>query len=240
MKIRKSTVMLLIALVGVIFVIALGAILIHFTPLFKDGPASILETKKVEIVIERGEAFTDLDGNVYETVIIGGKTWLASNFKCRKSRNGSALIKEKDVRGGTLQPAFYVIDQNPSSERETRSVFYNWAGANAVCPKGWHIPSISEWENMLVALNLSLIDVDRKSVSNKLLGKASASGFNALFTGSWDAGKFFDYGNYAAFWSATEYPSDSRDMYLIKIDADGLYQKYFDKRCAFSLRLVKD
>jgi len=240
MKIRKSTVVLLIAFTCVVFVIALGVILIHFTPLFKDGTASNLGTKKVEIVIEHGEAFIDLDGNNYETVIIGGKTWLASNFKCRKSAVGSALIKEKDVRGGTLNPAFYVVDQNPSSERETQSVFYNWAGASAVCPKGWHIPSISEWENMLLDLNLSLGDADTKIVTDKLIGKASSSGFNALFTGSWDAGKFFDYGNYAAFWTATEYPSDSRDMFLIKIDADGLYQKYFDKRCAFSLRLVKD
>lgn len=172
------------------------------------------------------ESFTDADGNVYATVRINGATWLAANFRCTQTPDGQMIPQGRNARGGSTSAAYYRREAAGGGQEETNPVFYNWPGAKAVCPAGWHIPSAKEWEDL----------IGQSSEE----GQGEPSGFKALFAGSWDAGSFFDRGMYAAFWSSTEYPSDSRDMWQFKFAGNAWSKTWLDKRCAFSLRLVKN
>ena len=190
--------------------------------------------------VDASASFTDIEGNVYRTIIIGDQVWMASNFRSGKTAAGIVVPYGRQVRGGTSAPALYVSNQPGNPERENRPVFYNWPGALAVCPTGWHIPTEAEWERLISYLGAPGHGGEGTAAASKATGSGGSSGFDALFTGSWDAGRFFDGGEYAAFWSSTQYPADSRDMWQYKLDGKAWSRTALDKRSAFSLRLIKD
>ncbi len=195
-------------------------------------------TKKVAVV-DPSQA-KDLDANIYETVVLGTQTWLASNFRCTQTPAGGPIEVGSDVQGGSTAPRVYSFVQAGGAGLEANPVLYNWPGAQAACLSGWHIPTEQEWLALLAYLAVDGQGGAGTNTAAKTRGSASPSGFNGLYSGIWDAGTFFDKGAYAAFWTATEYPNDSRDMWEFKLDSQAWSKIAFDKRCAFSLRLIKN
>lgn len=183
----------------------------------------------------------DVDANLYETVVIGSQTWLASNVRCTRTPAGVAIASGLSATPSrTVAYLFTTASTTGGAQAEANPVFYNWAGAQAVCLPGWHIPSEQEWEALDAYLSVEGQGGAGTNVATKLLGSATPSGFDGLLTGYWDPGLSFDRGSYAAYWSSTQYPNDSRDMWQIRLDTQGLRKTYLDKVCGFSVRLVKD
>ncbi|OHD15672.1 MAG: hypothetical protein A2087_10070 [Spirochaetes bacterium GWD1_61_31] len=189
-----------------------------------------------------GEAaeYRDAGGNLYGTVQLGTQVWMTSNYRCAIAGDGTALIKGGDVRGGSIAARYYNFEVAGGEGVETNPVFYNWPGAQAAVPSGWHIPSEAEWETLLAWLALDGQGGPGTDAVAKLLGPDSSSGLDFLYSGSWDAGSFFARGTYASFWTSTQYPRDARDMWQYRFAATGHSKTWLDKRCAFSLRLVRD
>ena len=101
----------------------------------------------------------DRDGRVYKTTKIGNQTWMAENLNY-------------DYNFGSAESFCY---ENSSSNCSKYGRFYTWSAAmdssgkfstkgkgcgngkmcfaknpvRGVCPKGWHLPSIDEWEILL-------------------------------------------------------------------------------------------
>ena len=98
--------------------------------------------------------FTDpRDGNVYDMVTIGTQTWMAENL---------AYLPSVSNSGSSTEPRYHVYgyegtDVNAAkatANYSTYGVLYNFAGAQAAVPAGWHLPSAAEWaalEDYLVA-----------------------------------------------------------------------------------------
>ena len=103
---------------------------------------------------------TDIDGNTYNTVLIGTQVWLKENLKVTKFRNG-------DIIGSTIPVNLNIGELNTTpyqwpydgleSNVEIYGRLYTWHAATdsrGVCPTGWHLPSDSEWttlKNYLIA-----------------------------------------------------------------------------------------
>jgi uncharacterized protein (TIGR02145 family) len=102
----------------------------------------------------------DIDGNTYNTVLIGTQCWTKSNLKVTKYNDGTAI--PLDASGGSTgngagetwstQPAgAYCILSNESSTGTNASNYgflYNWYAATdpkKICPAGWHVPSEAEY-----------------------------------------------------------------------------------------------
>lgn len=92
---------------------------------------------------------TDIDGNVYKTVKIGKQTWMAENLRVTKYNNGTPVPKMKMDTMVDNKVDYYKVD---SSANKYFGNFYNYAvviGNNNVCPTGWHVPELTEWEELI-------------------------------------------------------------------------------------------
>ena len=115
-------------------------------------------SSSVEIVTDNC-AFTDSrDDQEYKCVTIGNQTWMASNLNYA-GENGD--IGNLERTNYSLPPA--------TTYSAAYGRLYTWEEAKPICPAGWHLPSIGEWEE--------LIDFVGKEVAGKKL-KAKADDWN--------------------------------------------------------------
>lgn len=119
---------------------------------------------------------TDIDGNVYTTVTIGGQTWMAENLKVTRYANGTAIPNITNNRDwanlgdNNTDKAYSYQNNNANSEANMYGALYTYAAATngnnsgnnvqGVCPNGWHLPSDSEWKTLEMALGMSRSETD--------------------------------------------------------------------------------
>ena len=104
--------------------------------------------------IQPGEGVTDIDGNFYQSVIIGNQEWMAENLKTTKYRNGISIDYP-----GTDNSAWqnnttgaYAWLFNDIAWKDSYGALYNWYAvnnSNGLCPTGWHVPSDAEWTELV-------------------------------------------------------------------------------------------
>ena len=122
------------------------------------------------------EKVTDIDGNSYKTVRIGDQIWMAENLKVTRYRNGDQIptgygnSEWYELKTG----AFAVYDDNPLNAMKHGNL-YNWYAVvdeRNISPKGWHLASLDEWDELIDFLEINPCDGEW----------ADAASF-ALFTG---------------------------------------------------------
>jgi len=102
---------------------------------------------------------TDVDGNVYQTVLIGEREWMAENLKTTKYNDSTPIttgLSDLDWRNNTsgaytIYPHDDVRGINSESDMlAAYGALYNWYASenDNLCPDGWHIPSDEEWTEL--------------------------------------------------------------------------------------------
>lgn len=109
---------------------------------------------------EKGNSFvcgssniSDVDGNVYQTVLIGGQCWLTENLKTTHYRNSEPIEYPGENIKAWLNNSdgAFAWHNNDSSLKESYGALYNWravANENGLCPGGWHVPDTTEWNQL--------------------------------------------------------------------------------------------
>jgi uncharacterized protein (TIGR02145 family) len=122
----------------------------------------------------------DIDGNTYNTVLIGTQCWTKTNLKVTKYNDGTNI--PLDASGGnfgtasetwTSQPAgARTIYKNDNTYFANYGYLYNWYAATdnrKICPDGWHIPSDSEWSTLETFLGgMTIAGGKMKTIGNIL------------------------------------------------------------------------
>jgi uncharacterized protein (TIGR02145 family) len=186
------------------------------------------------------DTFTDArDGQVYKAVCIGNQTWMAQNLNYNAP--GS------------------VCSGNLSSNCNTYGKLYDWntvmqgamssaavpSGVQGVCPKGWHVPSQQEFNQLCTFLGGPSVAGGKMKDTSALwnpmyanVGATNSSGFSALPGGSNSGG----FGIQAFFWSATEDSTNPLNAFdgVLYIGAPTFGVAGGDKTIAQSCRCVKD
>lgn len=186
------------------------------------------------------ESFTDSrDGQSYDVVKIGSLTWMAENLN-------------------------YETETSACPEGDSRNCkrlgqLYTWVDAKTVCPEGWHLPTKSDFAELISAAS--------RDDARPLAGAALKSrdgwfkkgngtddfGFNALPAGYRGAiskaddgtiygGKFEGIGGYAYFWSATEdseNPESNAYYLFLSFSSDAASLNAFAKDDYRSVRCVR-
>lgn len=82
------------------------------------------------------DTVVDIDGNVYNTLLLGGQLWIASNLRVTHFRDGSEIPGAvKNISGSDPRYDWVVVND-----------------ARKLCPAGWHVPSLSEWTSLYNSL----------------------------------------------------------------------------------------
>lgn len=198
---------------------------------------------------------TDVEGNVYKTVKIGTQWWMAENLRTKKYNNGDPIpyiTKDEEWRYTELgAQTFYEED---SAKLNLYGRLYNWyavADPRKLAPKGWHIPTIEEWNTFLAHIGYKFLD-DNIGVSNKVKAKGNfwknntsinnITGFSALPGGyrSYN-GVYSGIGEYSHIWSSTAYSEVSaRFVYLNYMDKGSVDKSLENKIYGCSVRCIKD
>ncbi|MGE5406657.1 MAG: FISUMP domain-containing protein [Methanosarcina sp.] len=195
----------------------------------------------------------DADGNFYHTVIIGSQTWFAENLKTRKYSNGDLI--------GTTDPI--TKDNSPESTPKYQWAaggneinvplygrLYTWYAATdnrKICPAGWHVPSDAE---MLTLANYAggvaeaggrLKEYGTNHWTSPNTGATNSYGFVALpAEGRTIDGTFGNFGDYADFWTNTEFNLSEAWYWNILYVAPYFTNKKIEKNYATSVRCIKD
>ena len=142
-----------------------------------------------------GEIVYDYDGNMYQVIRIGSQEWLTSNMKATTFTTGEPIpLVEGNWTTVGLADKAYRWYGNDIGNKDLYGALYSWAaamngspgnnnnpsGIQGVCPDGWHIPSISEWDQLRDYLIDNGYNWDGSLTENKI-GKAMA------LTSSWNA-----------------------------------------------------
>ncbi|MBN2279952.1 MAG: gliding motility-associated C-terminal domain-containing protein [Candidatus Marinimicrobia bacterium] len=179
-------------------------------------------------IIDTG-TMTDVDGNVYKTVKIGDYWWMAENLKVTRFRNGSFI------------PEGQISTYNGNNYIDTYGRLYTWDAAKDVqqlAPEGWHIPTISEVQQLLPYVNTASGYLLKSTTGWENGGNGvDYYGFNALPGGKSLDGNWVQYiGTNAYFLTATEYPGDKLVYWSISTadrayDFPGLQTDFYSIRC---------
>ncbi len=196
---------------------------------------------------------TDIDGNVYQTVLIGNQIWMKENLRVSKYRNGNAITTGlSDSQWSSTTSGAYSVFNNDQSNNSIYGKLYNWFAVNdsrGLCPNGWHVPSDGEWSKLENYLGgQSIAGGKMKSISNLWLspnnGATNISGFSGL-PGSLRDQSGFDpsgVGGNGNWWTSTEWPTSPPDAAFRTLISNGGWISPTGNRKLYglSVRCLKD
>ena len=193
---------------------------------------------------------TDIDGNIYHTVKIGKQCWLQENLKTTHFNNGTAIAEIKDSTAWAKTflhntPAWCYL-QNKDSNDIVYGKLYNWyATTNSpnVCPAGWHVPSIDDFEVLMDYLGGDSICGDHMKSLNLWPTTNShsdnSSGFTALPGSSRNSfGDFYPVNDAGLFWSSNSSGTIDAWYYGLFFANPNAYKSSFNKANGMSVRCV--
>lgn len=189
-------------------------------------------------------ASDNIGGRVYNTVVIGGKTWMAENLDFTFS---GLAVGQSGSSSTEPRANYYNNDKSQYGETGNKyGLLYNWVAVKylndnrAELIPGWHVPSSAEWDALATAVGGSgVAGTKLKSTTGWSSGNGDGSyGFNAYPAGYYED-SFTGVGSSASFWTSTEYSSSQA------------YSRYFNTGTSInsicyyrvrelSVRLVKD
>lgn len=120
-----------------------------------------------------GTTISDIEGNAYNTVLIGAQCWTKENLRVRRYNNGTAIPFDATGGAGGSSSTWnnltigahtiYAHDSVATPSNLTKyGYLYNWYAAKGIytngtilandtlniCPEGWHVPTDAEWTTL--------------------------------------------------------------------------------------------
>jgi uncharacterized protein (TIGR02145 family) len=199
---------------------------------------------------------TDVDGNVYNTVQIGGQCWMAENLATETYNDGSAIPTglSDSAWVSATSGAFAVYVDNPAN-KGTYGLLYNWyavADPRSICPAGWHVPTDGEWTELTDHLGGAGVAGGQMKTTGTVLssglwgppntGATNSSGFSGLPGGFRDgySGSYGYLGIHGVWWSSTEHATYYAWYRRLTSDYPDVNSPTNVKAYGFSVRCVRD
>ena len=214
---------------------------IYFVTVTDQISQSITDTVEVtqpdEIITG---TITDIDGNIYQTVLIGNQWWMTENLKVTH-----------DPQGNSITSCYY---NNSEDNLNTYGRLYTWneamngsitEGAQGIAPDGWHIPSVADWQELISYLGGTSIAGGKMKETgtshwNSPNNATNSSGMTILPGGEKENGVYKFLGQYAVIWSSKQVSSTQAQYYTLKNNEIQIVLRTWSKSLSYSIRCVKD
>lgn len=193
---------------------------------------------------------TDIDGNVYKTVLIYGKEWMAENLRTTKLNDGTPIPNiENDSIWTNINSIARCNYNNSNAIDPQNGILYNWyvASNEKTCPINWHVPSLSEMEE-LISITKSVF---RQNILSPTWDEKSKNevGFNLLPAGArqinYSKSTFYGKNSQAYLWTSWEDSEKTANVIYLTPDSHP-YNVFYSNRqinlknSGYSIRCVKN
>lgn len=92
---------------------------------------------------------SDIESNVYTTVLIGTQTWMQENLKTTRYNDGTLIpnITDNNAWVNTTNGAYCWYNNDGNTYGNLYGALYNYNAVNTgkLCPLGWHVPTFDDW-----------------------------------------------------------------------------------------------
>lgn len=206
---------------------------------------------------------TDIDGNKYATVTIGGQTWMAENLRTTKYRNGDPIPNITDSVSWSVLTSGAQCTYNNSNSTDSISKngrLYNWfavTDTRNIAPVGWHLATVDEWKALTVyvstnfgkSINAAKALASTRGWSSTLATGAvgnsaslnNSTGFSALPCGIRASSGLFDFRSTGGYWwTALEGDANNAWGNYLGSSTNSISGEFGIKQSGLSIRCVKD
>jgi uncharacterized protein (TIGR02145 family) len=174
-------------------------------------------------------------------------------LQCKENLNVGSMIESNS--GGYLQTDNGVIEKycydNDPANCETYGGLYEWTeamqylaaeGTQGICPNGWHIPTLAEYEELVSNVGDEAAKLVYVNQSANAFTPTNETGFSALFGGIryYSDGSFTHLDHYTYFWSSSQYSSTYANYMYMAYNSSNVSFYYYSKSHGFSVRCLKN
>jgi len=135
-----------------------GTYSIQLTVINEFGEDTLKQSDFI-IVIDDPDAFycgisqvSDLDGNIYNTILINNQCWLKENLRTAHYNNGDAIPTGlSDTEWSSITIGAFAYYNNDEVLLESYGKLYNWFAIDdprGLCPAGWSVPTEDDWTQL--------------------------------------------------------------------------------------------
>ena len=150
------------------------------------------------------------------------ETWMAENLNYETENSwcggGSGITEGDCAKYGRLYTWAAAVGKTEEECGFGQECNLGTGDIRGICPTGWHLPSQDEWKELIVAMDDNIPEYTIPNAAGKVLksqtgwtpfegiNNEDAFGFSALPAGLRQSNGNYPYeGNYAYFWSSSEY-----------------------------------
>lgn len=195
----------------------------------------------------------DGDNNKYPVVRINGQVWMAENLKTTSYNDGTPipLVTDTTAWSGLTTPAYCWYD-NDTNNKYLYGGLYNCYVVKdtiEVCPSGWHMPTINEWETLVYFVGEEVAGQKLRTTGTieggdglwvaPNEGATNETGFSALPAGSRHIyGAFWSIGENGRWWSCSDDDFSLPWGFMLYTDMRGAGWWGYDMQYGFSIRCI--
>lgn len=221
----------------------------------------VISCSKEETAEDVPLVVTDVNGNVYNTAIIGKQTWSKENLKVSKYSDGTIIPEVNDsAQWFSLTTGAWCHYSKNTAFGVEFGKLYNWyaiagihnaaslndaSARKKIVPVGYHIPSDAEWtilsNNLGSSAGGKMKEIGTVHWADTSPETTNSSFFTALPSGiRISNGAFYFIGEQGYWWSSSSIDSDVAWNRSLGYNSNFVCRSYDDKNYGFSVRFIKD
>lgn len=211
----------------------------------------------------------DIDGNVYNTVLIGSQCWMKENLKTTRYRNGAEIVYpgSNNTAWQNNTTGAYAWYNNDISLKNIYGALYNWYAAsntNGLCPTDWHVPDDAEFTQLTTFITGGNSTGGKQLKSCRAVNSPLGGECNTTIHPRWDYYDNFTYGTddygfsafpggyryydgstftlgfYGGIWSATAINATDAWNREMGSAFTNIFRTNYAKNYGFSVRCIRD
>ncbi|MEI8032806.1 MAG: fibrobacter succinogenes major paralogous domain-containing protein [Chlorobiaceae bacterium] len=197
----------------------------------------------------------DIDGQSYQSVVIGRQVWMKENLNVSRYRNGDRIRYAKTNKewldaGAKGEGAWCYYGNDPANAKKYGKMYNYFAvkDPRGLAPSGWHVPTAEEWQSIVKNLGGESVAGGKMKSTEPGAWKypnhdaTNSSNFNAQpggFRGMTDLEYKFA-GENAYFWSSSEFSATQAWCALLHFEHPSVIFTAEEKFEGSSVRCVRD